>query len=63
MTATADHARAAVVALATLLPFDSALGAPGLPAGPAWIYITAAASAALLTVVTARLTAWRYRTS
>jgi hypothetical protein len=53
----------ASVLLATLLPFDSALGAPGLPVGSAWIYVTAAASAALLTVVTARLSAWRYRTS
>jgi putative ABC transport system permease protein len=63
MVAVAGVALGTVVALATLLPFDSALGAPGLPAGPAWIYVTAAASAALLTVVTARLSAWRYRTS
>jgi putative ABC transport system permease protein len=63
MVAVAGVALGTVVALATLLPFDSALGAPGLPAGPAWIYVTAAASAALLTVVTAWLSAWRYRTS
>jgi putative ABC transport system permease protein len=38
-----------LLALATLLPFDSALGAPGLPAGSPWIYLTVAGAAALLT--------------
>ncbi|MGH3170375.1 MAG: ABC transporter permease, partial [Trebonia sp.] len=54
-----------VVALASLLPFDSALGAPGLPAGSIWIYLTITASATVLTIGTARLSAWRrrYRTS
>lgn len=52
-----------VVALATLLPFDSALGTPGLPAGSIWIYLTATASAAVITVSTARLSARRYRSS
>jgi putative ABC transport system permease protein len=44
-----------LVALATLLPFDSALGAPGLPAGSPWIYLTVTAAAALLTVAVTRL--------
>ncbi|HKA94806.1 MAG TPA: ABC transporter permease [Streptosporangiaceae bacterium] len=44
-----------LVALATLLPFDSALGFPGLPAGPPSIYLTVTASAALLTLLTTRL--------
>jgi putative ABC transport system permease protein len=44
-----------LVALATLLPFDSALGFPGLPAGPPWIYLTITASAALLTLLVTRL--------
>ncbi|HEX5292808.1 MAG TPA: hypothetical protein VFX25_28390 [Streptosporangiaceae bacterium] len=39
-----------VLALATLLPFDAALGAPGLPAGSPWIYLTVTAAAVLLTV-------------
>jgi len=44
-----------LVALATLLPFDSALGSPGLPAGPPSIYLTITASAALLTLLVTRL--------
>jgi len=44
-----------LVAAATLLPFDSALGIPGLPAGPPSIYLTITASAALLTLLTTRL--------
>jgi len=44
-----------LVVLATLLPFDSALGFPGLPAGPPWIYLTITASAALLTLLVTRL--------
>jgi putative ABC transport system permease protein len=43
------------VALATLLPFDSALGAPGLPAGPVWIYLGVTGAATLLTVLVTRL--------
>jgi putative ABC transport system permease protein len=39
-----------LVALATLLPFDRALGAPGLPAGSPWIYLTVTSAAVLLTV-------------
>ena len=39
-----------VLALATLLPFDAALGAPGLPAGSPWIYLTVTAAAVLLTI-------------
>jgi putative ABC transport system permease protein len=44
-----------LLALATLLPFDSALGAPGLPAGPPWIYLTVTSAAVLLTVGVTRL--------
>lgn len=44
-----------LIALATLLPFDSALGDPGLPAGPVWIYLTVTAAAASLTILVARL--------
>jgi putative ABC transport system permease protein len=50
-----------VVALATLLPFDSALGTPGLPTGSIWIYVTVTASAVVVTVGTVRLSAWRRR--
>jgi putative ABC transport system permease protein len=46
-----------LVALATLLPFDSALGDPGLPAGPVWIFLTVTAGAAALTILVARLSA------
>ncbi len=51
-----------LVALATLLPFDSALGAPGLPAGPWWIYLTVTAAATVLTVLVTRLSAQFLRT-
>src|SRR5215468_3745168 len=44
-----------LVALATLLPFDTALGSPGLPAGPPSIYLTITGSAALLTLLATRL--------
>jgi putative ABC transport system permease protein len=44
-----------LLALATLLPFDSALGAPGLPAGPPWIYLAVTTAAGLVTVGAARL--------
>lgn len=43
------------IAFATLLPFDSALGAPGLPGGPPWIYLTVTVSATVLTVLVTRL--------
>lgn len=46
-----------LVALATLLPFDSALGDPGLPAGPVGIYLTVTAAAASLTILVARVSA------
>lgn len=46
-----------VVALATLLPFDRALGAPGLPAGTPWIFVVASGSAVTLTVLVSRLAA------
>lgn len=51
-----------LVALAALLPFDSALGAPGLPAGPVWIYLTVTAAAAALTITVTRLSAQLLRT-
>src|SRR5215468_8921383 len=44
-----------LVGLATLLPFDSALGFPGLPVGPPSTYLTITASAALLTLLVTRL--------
>jgi putative ABC transport system permease protein len=44
-----------LLALATVLPFDSALGAPGLPAGSPWIYLTVTSAAVLLTVGVTRL--------
>jgi putative ABC transport system permease protein len=46
-----------LVALAALLPFDSALGAPVLPAGPPQIYLAVTASAGLLTILVTRLSA------
>jgi putative ABC transport system permease protein len=46
-----------LVALAALLPFDSALGAPGLPAGPVSIYLTVTAVAAALTIAVTSLSA------
>ena len=46
-----------MVALAVLLPFDSALGAPGLPAGPLLTYLTVITGAAALTVAVTILSA------
>ena len=46
-----------MVALAVLLPFDSALGAPGLPAGPLLTYVTVITVAAALTVAATVLSA------
>jgi putative ABC transport system permease protein len=51
-----------LMALATLLPFDTALGTPGLPAGPPWIYLTVTGSAALLTILVVRLSTQLLRT-
>jgi putative ABC transport system permease protein len=45
------------LALATVLPFDSALGTPGLPAGPRLLYPATIIAATLITVVTARASA------
>jgi putative ABC transport system permease protein len=50
------------VTLATLLPFDSALGAPGLPAGPFWIYLAITGAAGLLTVLVTRVATRLLRT-
>jgi putative ABC transport system permease protein len=50
------------VMLATLLPFDSALGTPGLPAGPFWIYLAIIGAAGLLTVLVTRLATRLLRT-
>lgn len=55
LVAAAGTVLGTLVALATLLPFDSALGVPGLPAGPWWIYLTVTAAAAVLTVLVTRL--------
>lgn len=57
MSAAAGIVLGTIVALAALLPFDSALGVPGLPAGPAWIYLTVTGAAALVTVAVTRLSA------
>ncbi|MBO0772761.1 MAG: ABC transporter permease, partial [Actinobacteria bacterium] len=57
MSAAAGIVLGTLVAMAALLPFDSALGVPGLPAGPAWIYLTVTGAAALLTVAVTRLSA------
>lgn len=54
--AAAGSALGTMFALATLLPFDSALGEPGLPSGPWWIYPTIVGSATALTVLIARIT-------
>jgi putative ABC transport system permease protein len=51
-----------LVALAALLPFDIALGAPGLPAGPLWIYVAVTALAAALMIAVTRLSAQLLRT-
>jgi putative ABC transport system permease protein len=50
LVSVAGIALGTVVALATLLPFDRALGSPGLPAGPRWIYLAVAGTAAVLTI-------------
>jgi putative ABC transport system permease protein len=52
-----------LVALATLLPFDYAIGAPGLPAGSPLIYLTVIALAAALTTAVTRLSARLLRTA
>jgi putative ABC transport system permease protein len=52
-----------LVALATLLPFDSAIGAPGLPAGSPLIYLTVIALAAALTIAVTSLSARLLRTA
>src|SRR5205823_964626 len=57
MAAAAGIVLGTTAALAALLPFDSALGVPGLPAGPAWIYLAVTGAAALLTVAVTRLSA------
>jgi putative ABC transport system permease protein len=62
LVAGAGIALGTLVALATLLPFDSALGVPGLPAGPWWIYLTVTAAAAAVTVLVTRLSAQLLRT-
>ena len=46
-----------VVTLATLLPFDLALGAPGLPAGSPWIFVVTSSLAVMLTALVSRLAA------
>jgi putative ABC transport system permease protein len=50
------------LALATLLPFDSALGSPGLPAGPVWTYLAVTAAATVVTILATRLSARLLRT-
>ena len=52
-----------LVALATLLPFDNAIGAPGLPAGSPLIYLTVIALAAALTIAVTSLSARLLRTA
>jgi putative ABC transport system permease protein len=52
-----------LVALATLLPFDNAIGAPGLPAGSPLIYLTVIALAAALTIVVTSLSSRLLRTA
>ncbi len=52
-----------LVALATLLPFDNAIGAPGLPAGSPLIYLTVIAVAAALTIAVTSLSARLLRTA
>ena len=52
-----------LVALAVLLPFDNAIGAPGLPAGSPLIYLTVIALAAALTIAVTSLSAWLLRTA
>lgn len=57
LCAGAGVALGVAVAVATLLPFDSALGAPGLPAGSPWIFIVVMSSAVVLTVIVTQLAA------
>jgi putative ABC transport system permease protein len=52
-----------LVALATLLPFDNAIGAPGLPGGSPLIYLTVIALAAALTIAATTLSARLLRTA
>ena len=52
-----------LVALAVLLPFDNAIGAPGLPAGSPLIYLTVIALAAALTIAVTSLSARLLRTA
>jgi putative ABC transport system permease protein len=52
-----------LAALATLLPFDKAIGAPGLPAGSPLIYLTVIAPAAALTIAVTSLSARLLRTA
>ena len=52
-----------LVALATLLPFDNAIGAPGLPGGSPLIYLTVIALAAALTIAVTSLSARVLRTA
>lgn len=52
-----------LVALAVLLPFDNAVGAPGLPAGSPLIYLTVIALAAALTIAVTSLSARLLRTA
>ena len=52
-----------LVALAVLLPFDKAIGAPGLPAGSPLIYLTVIALAAALTIAVTSLSARLLRTA
>jgi len=52
-----------LVALAVLLPFDNAIGAPGLPAGSPLIYLTVIALAAGLTIAVTSLSARLLRTA
>lgn len=52
-----------LVALAVLLPFDKAIGAPGLPAGSPLIYLTVIALAAALTIAVTTLSARLLRTA
>jgi putative ABC transport system permease protein len=52
-----------LVALAVLLPFDNAIGAPGLPAGSPLIYLAVIALAAALTIAVTSLSARLLRTA
>jgi len=56
LVAAVGGALGTLIALATLLPFDSALGTPGLPAGPWWIYPAVIAAATALTILVTRTT-------